>query len=115
MKYKKSVFRSFAMVTQLGLSVLTPIFMCTYIGYMIDRQWGTKSILVCLLIGVVAGGKCGYHMAKATLRQEQKEDEKEKQESLSGAQRIGSVKPKPESRIFSSGEMHNSDKENMKV
>ena len=34
MGYKKQVFRSLAMVTQLGISVMTPIFLCR----LLDRQ-----------------------------------------------------------------------------
>ena len=36
MRYKKSVYRSLAMVTQLGLCVLTPILFCIFAGSYID-------------------------------------------------------------------------------
>ena len=37
--YKRSVFRSLAMVTQLGFSVLTPILLCVYTGYLVDSHF----------------------------------------------------------------------------
>jgi hypothetical protein len=40
MHYKKSVFRSLAMITQLGLCVVTPVFLCVFIGYQVDSRLG---------------------------------------------------------------------------
>lgn len=102
LSYKKSVFRSLAMVTQLGLSVMTPIFLCILAGYYIDSRFGTRSILIFLLLGVLAGGQCGYRMAKQTLRVSEKEDEKERMErkkQQEGMKREEVRKPKPVSRI----------------
>ena len=48
--YKRSVFRSLAMVTQLGFSVLTPILLCVYTGYLVDSHFGTK-LMVPLRLG----------------------------------------------------------------
>ena len=94
MHYKKSVFRSLAMVTQLGLSVLTPILLCIYTGYLVDSHFGTK---------LMAGGRCGWIMAKNTLLQEQKEDERLRREQQAGQQRSGISKPKQPSRITDAG------------
>ena len=55
MGYKKQVFRSLAMVTQLGISVMTPIFLCIFAGCWIDNHLGTKTVLLFLLLGVLAG------------------------------------------------------------
>lgn len=100
MHYKKSVFRSLAMVTQLGLSVLTPILLCIYTGYLVDSHFGTKLMVPMLILGVLAGGRCGWIMAKNTLMQEQKEDERLRQERSAGQARSGISKPKQPSRIL---------------
>ena len=101
--YKKSVFRSLAMVTQLGLSVLTPILLCIYTGYLVDSHFGTKLMVPMLILGVLAGGRCGWIMAKNTLLQEQKEDERLRCEQQAGQQRSGISKPKQPSRITGAG------------
>ena len=98
--YKKSVFRSLAMVTQLGLSVLTPILLCIYTGYLVDSHFGMKLMVPMLILGVLAGGRCGFLMAKNTLLQEQKEDERLRQEQRAGKERSGISKPKQPSRIY---------------
>ena len=100
MHYKRSVFRSLAMVTQLGLSVLTPILLCVYTGYLVDSHFGTKLMVPMLILGVLAGGRCGWIMARNTLLQEQKEDERLTQQQNDGPARSGISKPKQPSRIF---------------
>lgn len=100
MHYKRSVFRSLAMVTQLGFSVLTPIFLCIYTGYLVDSHFGTKLMVPMLILGVLAGGRCGFILAKNTLLQEQKEDERLRQMQCAGQVRSGISKPKQPSRIF---------------
>ena len=98
--YKKSVFRSLAMVTQLGFSVLTPVLLCVYTGYLVDSHFGTKLMVPMLILGVLAGGRCGWVMARNTLLQEQKEDERLRQQQNAGPGRSGISKPKQPSRIF---------------
>lgn len=99
MHYRKSVFRSLAMVTQLGLCVVTPVFLCIFIGYQIDTRFGVKTMVPMLILGVLAGGRCAWQMAKRTLLEEQKEDEQIRRERSAGDSRTGISKPKQPSRI----------------
>ena len=75
MRYKKSVFRNLAMITQLGISVLVPVFLCIFIGYQVDSRYGMKTLVPLLILGVLAGGKNAWHLAMKTLEQERREDE----------------------------------------
>lgn len=99
MHYKRSVFRSLAMVTQLGLSVVTPIFLCIFAGYQLDTRLGTKSMVPLLLLGVLAGGRSAWLLAKRTLLAEQQEDETDRLKRQQSQPRSGTVKPKEPSRI----------------
>lgn len=99
MKYKKSVFRNLAMVTQLGISVLAPIFLCIFIGYQVDSRYGMKTLIPLLILGVLAGGKSAWHLALKALEQERREDEAVLQERQSQGERTGSSRPKQPSRI----------------
>lgn len=99
MSYKKSVLRSLTMVTQLGFSVLTPIFLCLWIGYLIDQYTGWKTIVIFLIIGTISGGKCAYDMVKKVLKAEEKEEAAEKRENLINKSDYHTVNPKQPSRI----------------
>lgn len=99
MHYKKSVFRSLAMVTQLGLTVITPVLLCIFIGYQIDSRTGWKTMVPLLILGVLAGGRGAWQLAKSTLLQEQKEDEHLRRERQNRTERTGISKPKQPSRI----------------
>ena len=99
MRYKKSVFRSLAMVTQLGISVLAPIFLCIFIGYQVDSRYGMKTLVPLLILGVLAGGKSAWHLAVKSLEQERREDEVVLQERQNQGERIGISRPKRPSRI----------------
>lgn len=106
MKYKKSVYRSLAMVTQLGLCVLTPILFCIFAGSYIDSHYGTKSLLVLLVLGVLGGGRGAYLMAQRLLEQDAKEAERERMDGIRKVldSPLPSVsKPKTESRIRTQG------------
>ncbi len=112
MGYKKQVFRSLAMVTQLGISVMTPIFLCIFAGCWIDNHLGTKTVLLFLLLGVLAGGRCGYHMAKITFLAGEKDDRKEREEqnrSRKEPKYEPVSRPKPMSRVRTSGNAKTSD------
>ena len=55
MHYKKSVFRSLAMITQLGLCVITPVFLCVFIGYQVDSHLGGSVMIPMVILGVLSG------------------------------------------------------------
>ena len=48
MSYRKEVYRSLSLITQLGISVMVPIFLCILAGHFIDKYFGTSTLLVFL-------------------------------------------------------------------
>lgn len=74
MKYKKDVYRSLAMVTQIGISMLAPIILCVAAGYWMDQKFGWYTTIPLLILGILAGGRNIWML----LQQIIKEDEKKK-------------------------------------
>ncbi len=108
MRHQKSVFRSLAMVTQLGLSVMTPVFLCVFAGYYVDTRYGTSLILPLLILGVLSGGRCGYVMARNTFLVNEKQEAIEDRERAAQKAKNGPVyrevsRPKTPSRITGRG------------
>ena len=116
MKYKKSVFRSLSLVTQLGLSVITPIFLCIFAGNYIDSRFGTKTVVPFLIVGTLAGGRCAYVLVKKMIAAEARDDEKARAEKLKEAKEHPMptvVKPKQPSGVRTSRD--ETDREDGKV
>lgn len=71
-KYHKSVFKSFFLVTQLGISVMVPIALCVAVGVLIDRHFGTWWIIPLLIIGFAAGIRNAAILLTNTLKEDDK-------------------------------------------
>ena len=81
--YKKSVFKSFALITQLGVSVMAPIALCVAAGVLIDKHFGTWWTIPLLFLGMLAG----VRNAAIMLRSVTKEDKGTKEQRLENEDR----------------------------
>jgi F0F1-type ATP synthase assembly protein I len=64
-KYKRSVYQSLAVITQFGISMIVPIFLCSFAGLYIDRHFGTSFWFVVLFfVGALAGFRNIFILAK---------------------------------------------------
>ena len=76
-KYDKTVFQALAMVTQFGINMLVPIFICTFIGIWLDKKCGTSYIKIILFfVGALAGFRNIYLMARKVYKDKGKDDGK---------------------------------------
>jgi len=64
MKKDRNVYRMLAMVTQFGIHMIVPIFMCSFVGIYIDRKLGTSFFMILLFfLGAAAGFRNIYILA----------------------------------------------------
>lgn len=78
MKYRKEVFRSLSLITQLGINVMVPVFMCLFIGLLVDKYLYTSITVWLMFLGILAGGRNAYILAKKVLEQNVNETKKGK-------------------------------------
>lgn len=79
-KYHRNVYRCLVMITQFGISMLVPIFLCSFLGIFLDRKLGTQFFMILLFfVGAAAGFRNVYHMAKNIY---EKKSEKDKYQDL---------------------------------
>ena len=64
MKYRKSVYRSLVLITQLGISMLVPIFLCAFLGVYIDEKFGIYTFVPLIILGMAAGFRNVYKLVK---------------------------------------------------
>lgn len=76
MSYKGSVFRTFALITQLGISILVPVLLCTFFGSWLEKKISFPVFIPLVVIGVLAGMRNAYILARHA--NEDPEDKKKK-------------------------------------
>lgn len=65
MNHDKSVMQTLALISQFGINMLVPIFLCSFVGIWLDDKLGTDFIMIILFfVGAVAGGYNVYRMSK---------------------------------------------------
>lgn len=65
LKYSKNVYHALVMVTQFGINMLVPIFLCSFFGIYLDHKFGTSCWMVILFfVGGLAGFRNVYVFAK---------------------------------------------------
>ena len=65
MKYHRNVYRCLALITQFGISMLVPIFLCSFLGIFLDRKFVTQFWMILLFfVGAAAGVRNIYRMSK---------------------------------------------------
>lgn len=61
----REIVRLLTCITQFGISMLVPMAMCFFGGYLLDRWLGTSFIAIVLFfVGAVAGARNVYLLAK---------------------------------------------------
>ena len=64
MKHRKSVYTTFALISQLGISMIVPVFLCTFAGMKLDEKFSTSFTIPLIIIGVLAGFRNVYVLVK---------------------------------------------------
>lgn len=71
----RKVFRSFAMVSQIGISMMVPIFLCGTIGWWINRLTGMQVwFLLMLFLGIGAAFRSVYMITKSFYSEDMKKE-----------------------------------------
>lgn len=55
MNYKKSVYTTLAMISQVGISMVVPILLCTYAGVWLEGKFDFPFTVIMIVVGVLAG------------------------------------------------------------
>lgn len=65
MKYNKNVYRALMMISQFGINMLVPIFICSFAGMFLDWKFETSFWTVVLFfVGALAGFTNVFRFAK---------------------------------------------------
>lgn len=72
-----SIAKGLASITQLGLSIIIPIVLCTLLGVFLKNKFGIPDYVVVILtlLGVFSGISSAVSYLKSFLKQTEKEDQ----------------------------------------
>lgn len=78
MSQSRKVWKGLASFMQLSYMILIPVVLCTLLGYFLERKWDTGGILmvICIVIGIVAGLRNLYMWILAQIRLSQKDEKR---------------------------------------
>lgn len=61
------------MITQVSITLLAPIVLCTAVGVWLDGKFGWHTTIVLLIIGILAGGRSAFLLVLQMLKESEKE------------------------------------------
>ena len=64
MGHKKKVYTTLALISQLGISMIVPIFLCTFVGAKLDERFDLSVTIPLIVCGILAGIRNVYALVK---------------------------------------------------
>ncbi|MBE5964119.1 MAG: AtpZ/AtpI family protein [Lachnospiraceae bacterium] len=74
MKDNREVIKLVPLITQLGISMMVPIFLCVVAGIWIDNRFGTYFIIPLIILGMLAGYRNCYLILKKYLKDDEDDE-----------------------------------------
>lgn len=72
---ERKILRCFTMISQIGISMMVPIFLCAGIGWWLDKQFHTQIwFLILLLIGIGAAFRNVYLITRSFYAEDMKKE-----------------------------------------
>lgn len=81
-RLRKDVYTNFALLTQLGISMMVPIFLLLALGIFLENRFGIFATIPCLVLGILAGCRNTYYLAVKAAKPSEKEKENKEDEEL---------------------------------
>lgn len=65
MRYNRNVYHALMMISQFGINMLVPVFLCSFIGIAIDRKFDTSFwVIIMFFVGALGGFRNVFRFAK---------------------------------------------------
>lgn len=78
MKKNHKIFESFVLITQIGITMIVPVLLCTALGVYVAEKTNIKFLAVILIfIGIAAGFQNVYKLTKHIWKSEERDVKKD--------------------------------------
>ncbi len=72
------IIRALMLITQLGISMMVPIFLCVFVGNFIDKKAGTGFFMpVLLILGIAAAFRNVYYLLRPFYAKDKEREDRE--------------------------------------
>ena len=61
------VFKIIGLISQLGISIIVPVFLCTFLGVFLEERYSISITVLLIILGILAGGRNAYYILKQAL------------------------------------------------
>lgn len=86
MKYHKTVYEALAMITQFGITMLVPIFLCSLLGWYLDKRFQTSWLFITFFfMGAMAGFRNIFILSKKIYQTKDNSMEAKRRKGMSAA------------------------------
>ncbi len=82
MSSKNSEFRNIILITQVGISVMVPVFLCVALGVWLDNRFDSWFTVPLLALGIAAGARNAYVLVMNVVRNEEKQRRKHLEDEI---------------------------------
>ncbi len=77
MGYKKSVFRTMTLISQLGINILVPVFLSVLLSNFLLKHFEISLFIPLLIVGILAGGRNAIVLALKFIRESEDDDSRD--------------------------------------
>ena len=64
MNSKNKVFQTLSLISQLGISMIAPILLCTLLGVYLDKKFSWSVTIQLIILGILAGVRNVYALVR---------------------------------------------------
>ena len=90
MKKNGDMFKNLALISQLGISMMVPVFLGVGIGLLIDKHFHTMFSILGLLLGIISGYRNTYLIVKGAM--DKAKDSAKTEEQLADEEAVRKLK-----------------------
>ena len=69
--------KNFVLISQLGISIVVPILLCTYFGVWLEKKCTFPFTVIFIVLGILAGGRNAYVLLKDSIKKEAEDEDEE--------------------------------------
>lgn len=77
MREYRQVFKMIALISQVGITMLSSVFVCGLIGYLIDNRFATHTFIIFLILGIAGGYRAVYSLIRQFIEKKENPEHEE--------------------------------------